>query len=291
MENTLGKERAFKRRNKNEIWRRFCKNKSSIIGMCILGIIVFCAVFADLIAPYDYAEQDLYNTLQPPNGEHWFGTDELGRDILTRIIYGARISLAVGIVAVFIACVIGGLLGAVSGYYGGMLDNVIMRFMDILYSIPSILLNISIIAALGSGVQNMMIAVGLTNIPRYCRLMRGSVLQIRDQEYIKASFASGATDWHLILKHIIPNALSPIIVQATLNVGSAIISCAALSFIGLGIQPPTPEWGAMLSNGRDLLRNHPHITIFPGLAIVTTVLSLNLMGDGLRDALDPKLKR
>ena len=207
------------------------------------------------------------------------------------MLYGARISLLVGVVSVAIACVLGSLLGASAGYFGGAYDAVVMRCMDVLLAIPSLLLNLSIVAALGKSVFNMMLAVGVSNIPRYCRIMRASVLQIKNTEYVDAARVSGASHMFIILRHIIPNCLAPIIVQATLSVGSAIIACAGLSFLGVGIPAPIPEWGAMLSNGKDFLRHNAYITIFPGLAIMLTVLSLNLMGDGLRDAFDPKLRR
>lgn len=285
------KKTDYKKRSQaKEIWRRFKKNKSSIAGMIIISILIFCAIFAKQIAPFDPVKQDYAHVLEHPSSNHIFGTDEFGRDIFSRIIYGARTSLSVGLISVSIAVFFGGSLGAIAGYFGGKLDTVIMRIMDIFLAIPSVLFNISIIAALGPGIVNMMIAVGISSIPRYARLMRGSVLQIKNQEFIEAAVASGALDFFIIMYHVIPNSLAPIIVQATLNVGSAIIACAGLSFIGVGISPPTPEWGAMLSNGRDLLRNHSYITAFPGLAIMITVLSLNLMGDGLRDAFDPKLK-
>ena len=280
-----------KRGQAKETWRRFRKNKTALLGMIIIGLLIVLALGADLIAPYAPDVQDLSNALQHPNQAHWFGTDEFGRDIYSRIIFGTRISLSVGLISVSIATIVGGLLGSLAGFYGGRFDNVIMRVMDVLLAIPSMLFNISIIAALGPGVVNMMIAVGISNVPRYCRVMRAAVLQVKGREFIEASKASGAKNAFIILRHVVPNCLAPMIVQATLNVGSAIIVCAGLSFIGIGIAPPTPEWGAMLSNGRDLLRNHSYITAFPGLAILITVLSLNLMGDGLRDAFDPKLKR
>lgn len=273
-----------------EVGRRLKKNKAAMFGLAIILILIFTAIFADFIAPYDYAEQSLQDALQTPSSSHWFGTDEFGRDIFTRVVYGSRISLLVGILAVGIAMIIGGGLGAIAGFYGGKLDNVIMRSMDVLLAIPSILLAISIVAALGSGLFNLMIAVGISNIPRYARIMRASILSVRDQEYIEASKSVGANDFTIIVKHIIPNCLAPVIVQATLGVASAILSCAGLSFIGLGINPPTPEWGSMLSRGRDYLRDYWHVTAFPGMAIMITIFALNLLGDGLRDAFDPKLK-
>lgn len=279
-----------KRSQLKEVWRRFCRNKQAMIGLAMLLLLIFAAVFANVIAPYDPVEQNLLIRLQGPSAAHWFGTDELGRDIFSRILYGARISLTVGLIAVSISCVAGCALGAIAGYYGGILDTVIMRISDIMMAIPSILLNISIVAALGTGLQNVMIAIGVSSVPAYCRIMRASLLSLKNQEFVDASRVAGSTDFYIIMHHIIPNSLAPLIVQATLKIGGAILSCASMSFIGLGIVPPTPEWGAMLSTGRDFLRDAPHLTAFPGLAIMFAVFSMNLIGDGLRDALDPKLK-
>lgn len=259
-------------------------------GLTIIAFLLITALFADLIAPYHYAHQNLKETFQYPSLKHPFGTDDFGRDIFSRIIYGARISLEVGFISVGISIIVGGFLGAIAGYYGGKLDQLIMRSMDILLSIPSILLAISIVAALGPGLTNLMIAVGISSIPRYARIVQASVLSIRDYEYVEAARAVGSSDLRIIFKHILPNCLAPIIVQGTLGVATAIIVAAALSFIGLGIQPPIPEWGAMLSGGRSFIRNYWFMTVFPGLAIMITVFGLNLLGDGLRDALDPRMK-
>ncbi len=284
-------EAVIKKRSQlKEIWRRFRRNKQAMVGMCMLLLMIFSAIFASVISPYDPLQQDIINRLQPPSAAHFFGTDELGRDIFSRILYGSRISLTVGLIAVSISSVVGCALGAIAGYYGGVLDNVIMRCTDVLMAIPSILLNISIVAALGTGLQNVMIAIGISSVPAYCRIMRASLLSLKDQEFVDASRAAGASDPYIILNHILPNSLAPLIVQATLKIGGAILSCASMSFIGLGIVPPTPEWGAMLSTGRDFLRDAPHLTAFPGMAIMFAVFAMNLMGDGLRDALDPKLK-
>ena len=284
-------EAVIKKRSQlKEIWRRFRRNKQAMVGMCMLLLMIFSAIFASVISPYDPLQQDIINRLQPPSAAHFFGTDELGRDIFSRILYGSRISLTVGLIAVSISSVVGCALGAIAGYYGGVLDNVIMRCTDVLMAIPSILLNISIVAALGTGLQNVMIAIGISSVPAYCRIMRASLLSLKDQEFVDASRAAGASDPYIILNHILPNSLAPLIVQATLKIGGAILSIASMSFIGLGIVPPTPEWGAMLSTGRDFLRDAPHLTAFPGMAIMFAVFAMNLMGDGLRDALDPKLK-
>lgn len=273
-----------------DVWRRLKKNKMAMFGLCVILVLIFAAIFADHIAPYWYDDQHLEDRFLSPNSQYLLGTDNLGRDIFSRIIYGSRISLQVGFVAVGISAIVGGAFGAIAGYYGGKLDNFIMRIMDVLLAIPGILLAISIVAALGPGLINVMIAVGIGSVPQYARIVRASILSIRDEEFVEAARAVGANDFRIIIKHIIPNSLAPIIVQATLGVASAILSAAGLSFIGLGIQPPIPEWGAMLSTGRDYLRDHWHIATFPGLAIMITIFGLNLLGDGLRDALDPRLK-
>lgn len=271
-------------------WRRLKRSKMAMCGLVIIGLLFITAIFAEFIAPYPYAQQNLKETFQYPSIRHLFGTDDFGRDIFSRIVYGARISLEVGFLSVGISIIIGGFLGAIAGYYGGKLDQLIMRSMDILLSIPSILLAISIVAALGPGLVNLMIAVGISSIPRYARIVHASVLTIRDYEFVEAARAVGSSDLRIIFKHILPNCLAPLIVQSTLGVATAIIVAAALSFIGLGIQPPVPEWGAMLSGGRSFIRNYWFMTVFPGMAIMITVFGLNLLGDGLRDALDPKLK-
>jgi len=273
-----------------DVWRRLRKNHLAMFGLFVVALLLFFALTADIIAPYKYYEQNLMNSFQSPSKEHLLGTDEFGRDILSRIIHGSRISLQVGLIAVGISVVCGGFFGAVAGYYGGRIDNLIMRVMDILLSIPSILLAIAIAAALGPGLYNMMVAVGISSTPQYARIIRGSVLTLRGQEFVEAAKAVGSSDARIILKHIIPNCLAPIIVQSTLGVANAILTAAGLSFIGLGIQPPTPEWGAMLSGGREYIRDYAYLTVFPGLAIMTTILALNFLGDGLRDVLDPKLK-
>jgi peptide/nickel transport system permease protein len=274
-----------------EIWQRLSQNKLAVLGLIIIVLLILVAIFADFIAPYAYDQQDLANAFQSPGNGHLFGTDEFGRDIFSRVVYGTRISLLIGFIAVAIAVVVGVILGAIAGFYGDKVDNIIMRLMDIILSIPQILLAIAIVAALGNGLFNLMIAVGISSIPQYARIIRASVLSIKDQEFIEAAKAAGSSNRRIIFKHIIPNCLAPIIVQATLGVALAILTAAGLSFIGLGISPPTPEWGSMLSSGRSYIRDYSYMTMFPGLAIVITIFALNVLGDGLRDALDPKLKK
>lgn len=270
---------------------RLRRNKLALFGLFIMLLLVVVAAFAPWIAPYHYSTQNLADAFEPPCAKYLLGTDDFGRDILSRLIYGARISLQVGIFAVALSMCIGGVLGAIAGYYGGKIDDLIMRFMDILLSIPQILLAVTIAAALGPGLLNLTIAVGVSNIPSFARVVRGAVLSIVGQEYIEAAHCMGASDAWIIARHILPNCSAPIIVQATLRVAGAILAAAALSFLGLGIQPPTPEWGGMLSAARGYVRDYAYMTISPGLAIMITILALNFLGDGLRDAMDPKMKR
>lgn len=289
MENKKAKKRSMAM----EVCQRLARNKMAMLGLAILVVLVLCAVFADVIADYEtkVVAQNIANRLKGPGAEHWFGTDEFGRDIFARIIHGSRVSLVVGLISVSVSLILGGILGAFAGFYGGRIDNVIMRVMDIFLAVPSILLAMTIVAALGSSLVNVMLAIGVSGIPTYARIVRAAVMSVKDQEFVEASRAIGATNVTTIFREIIPNCLAPIIVQATLSVAGAILSTASLSFIGLGVQPPDPEWGAMLSGGRNFLRDAVHLTLFPGLAIVITILALNLLGDGLRDALDPRLKQ
>ena len=274
------------------VWRRLKKNKMAVLGLIILAIIIFFAVFADVFFDYEtlVIQQNASLQLQPPSAEHWLGTDEVGRDILARIVPGARISLPVAFATIAIATVVGGLLGAIAGYGSRRVDDIIMRIMDIFLAIPSILLSIALVSAMGTSVTNMMLAISISNIPPFARIVRSAVLTIKNEEYIEAARAIGASDKRIILKHILPNCMAPIIVQATLSIAGSILAIASLSFIGLGISPPTPEWGSMVSTDRQYFRAAWWVCAFPGLAIMLTILSLNLLGDGLRDALDPKLK-
>ena len=288
----MGETTTVKRNSQaKDTFRRFIKNKAAVVGLIIISLLLFGAIFAGVITPYDFDKQDLTVRFEMPSMAHLLGTDEFGRDLFTRILYGARISLFVGILSVSVGCLIGGTLGALAAYYGGRVDDFIMRFLDIWHSIPDLLLAISLASAMGPGIGNAIIAIGLTTIPSYAHVVRASVMTVKNTEYIEAARCLGASVPRIILRHIIPNALAPIIVQASLGVAGAIITTASLSFIGLGVQPPTPEWGSMLSKGRQYIRNYWHLVTFPGVFIMTTVISLNLLGDGLRDALDPRLKR
>ena len=288
----MGETTTVKRNSQaKDTFRRFIKNKAAVVGLIIISLLLFGAIFAGVITPYDFDKQDLTVRFEMPSMAHLLGTDEFGRDLFTRILYGARISLFVGILSVSVGCLIGGTLGALAAYYGGRVDDFIMRFLDIWHSIPDLLLAISLASAMGPGIGNAIIAIGLTTIPSYARVVRASVMTVKNTEYIEAARCLGASVPRIILRHIIPNALAPIIVQASLGVAGAIITTASLSFIGLGVHPPTPEWGSMLSKGRQYIRNYWHLVTFPGVFIMTTVISLNLLGDGLRDALDPRLKR
>lgn len=279
-----------KRSQFQETWKRLVKNRLAMIGLIILALLVLVAIFADVIAPYPYDKQDYAAVLQSPSLAHLMGTDEYGRDILSRVIYGSRISLYVGFISLMGGALIGCIVGSIAGFFGGMTDNVIMRICDVLHGIPRIVLAIAIAATIGPGITSALIAVAVSSIPNFARVVRAATMTVRDQEFVEASQSLGASDARIIVHHIFPNILAPIIVQATLGIGTSILLCASLSFLGLGVQPPTPEWGSMLSNARSFMRDYAYMVISPGIAIMLTVLALNLFGDGLRDALDPKLK-
>lgn len=276
----------------SQLWR----NKTAVVGLVIVITFVVAAVLAPSLSPHDPVDASLYDQLKPPvwaeggSSVHILGTDDLGRDILSRIIYGARVSLLVAVFSVGIAFVLGTLIGAISGYYRGTLDNVIMRMMDILLSFPYILLAIVVVAYLGPSLRNAMIAIGITYVPRFARIVRGSVLEEGEKDYVLAAKSIGARDWRIIFVNILPNCLGPLIVQTTLSFASAILDAAALSFLGLGAQPPTPEWGAMIASSRSLILRASWVMTFPGIAILLAVLGFNLLGDGLRDALDPRMR-
>jgi len=284
-------DQVTKRRSAfSEFWRRFRKNRLAVAGLIILLLFIVAALAADQIAPYSYSKQNLAERFMPPSKQHLLGTDSLGRDQLSRIIYGARVSLVIGFSSIAVSLFAGGVLGCLAGFYGGRADTVIMRFMDMMLAVPNVLMAIVIAAVLGKGVFNLILAIGISSIPSYARIVRATILSIRDQEYVEAARLSGCSDFRLIVRHILPNIMAPIIVQTTLSLGLAILRAAGLSFLGLGVQPPMPEWGSMLAASRGDMRNYPYLVIFPGCAIVLVVLALNMVGDGLRDALDPRMK-
>jgi peptide/nickel transport system permease protein len=268
---------------------KFRRNRLAVIGSVILGILVTFAFLADYIAPYSPFAATLADNLSPPSSQHIMGTDELGRDLLSRIIHGTRVSLQLGLISVTIALAFGITIGGPSGYYGGIVDQILMRLADVMLCFPTLVLAIMIVSVFGPGLMNAMIAVGISLTPLYARLVRSTFLYLRELDYVQSAKMIGAGDARIILRHMMPNSLAPLIVQTTLNVATAILSAASLGFLGLGAEPPTPEWGAMMSKGRIYLMTAPHITLFPGLAIMATVLSLNMIGDGLRDALDPRM--
>lgn len=288
-----------------EFWYRFRKNKLAVFGMGVILLYVSIALCADLFYSWDFIVGNQIPNAFAPVGtramvdvggkqvEHLYilGADNFGRDVLGRMLHGARVSMIIGFVTIVFAVIVGGTLGAVAGFYGGMLETVIMRGADILLAIPNMLFALAIVAAMGPSFQNLLLAIGITSIPIYVRLVRASVLTVKDQEFVEAARALGARDGRIILRHVLPNCMAPVIVQATLGIAQSILSATFLSFLGLGIQPPAPEWGNMLSEARPYIISAPHTLIFPGLAIMTVILAYNLIGDGLRDALDPKLRK
>lgn len=285
--------KQYKKSNQiKEVFYLLGKNKAAMFGLIFLIILIFVSLGADFL--YDYntkvVEQNIPERLKWPSFQHLFGTDEYGRDLLARVVHGSRMSLFVSFLSVAISLILGGALGAVSGYYGGKIDNIIMRVTDIFLAVPMTLLAIVIVAALGPSTINLIIALSISSVPTFARIVRGSVLTVRDVEYVEAARAIGAKDSIIIFDHILPNCMGPIIVQTTLRVAATIANTAALSFLGLGVQAPAPEWGALLSAGRNYIRDNSYLTFIPGLAIMLTILALNLLGDGLRDALDPRLK-
>lgn len=269
--------------------RRVLRNRKAVVGIICLAIIILSALFAPVISPHDPYEQNLRNRLQGSSQEHWLGTDHLGRDLFARIVYGGRVSLQVGFVSVGIAVLLGGTMGLLGGYYGGWLETFVMRVVDVMLALPGFLLALAIVATLGASMTNVMIAVGISYAPALARVTRSAVISVREYDYVAAARAAGATDLRIMIRHILPNSVGPIIVQSTLAMAGAILSAAALSFLGLGAQPPTAEWGSMLSNARPFIRVAHHAVTYPGIAIMVTVLSLNMLGDGLRDAFDPRM--
>ena len=287
------KETVKSRSLLQQTWHRLLKNKGAVIGMIFLIALVAVSFAAGYIYDYDndIIAINVNNALQKPSMQHWFGTDNLGRDIFARILYGARYSLMIGVGAVSIGLVFGITLGAVAGFYGGMIDQIIMRIVDVFYSIPNIMIAVVIVSLLGTSTVNLLIALCFTCATSFTRIARAAVMTIRDQQYVEAAYELGLPTWKIIIKHILPNCLSPIIVQVTLLIGTTIIAASSLSFLGIGVPSPAPEWGAMLSEGRKYVRVAGYMCVTPGIAIMLTVLALNLLGDGLRDALDPKMKK
>ena len=261
-----------------------------MLGLILLAFVILIAIFADLIVPYSEAVTQSSMRLQGPSADHWFGTDNLGRDVFARVVHGSRYSLWIGVSTSVLSLIIGGLLGAAAGYYGKTIDNVIMRLTDVVMTVPPILLSLAVVAALGANLRNLLIAITISCVPSMVRMVRSVVLTVVDQDYIEAAKSYGSSDIRVILKYVIPNALGPIIVTTTMNVAAMILSAAGLSFLGMGVQPPSPEWGALLSDARQFMFSAPYLLYFPGVFIVIAALSFNLAGDGLRDALDPKLK-
>jgi len=274
-----------------ELWRRLRRNRAAMIGVGIVGGFVLLALLAPLLVPYNPLQGELKDRLLPPSPAHWMGTDELGRDLFSRILYGARISLQIQIVSVLLALLVGVFLGTIGGYRGGQIDNLIMRCMDVLLAFPSIFLALAIIAALGAGLFNLMLAAGISSIPAFARIIRASILSLKEREFVEAARALGGRGSRIMFRHLLPNCLAPLIVQSSLRMATVLLTASGLSFLGLGVQPPTPEWGAMLSNARSYLIVAPHVATIPGLAIMLVVVGFNLFGDGLRDTLDPRLRQ
>lgn len=279
---------AEARPSRRSTWRRFKKNRGATVGLCLIGLLIFVALFAPVLAPHSPDALDLQTVCSPPSRDHWLGTDELGRDVLSRLIHGSRIVVVVAISATAVATAVGVVLGLVAGYYGGWVDTIIMRALDVLLAFPGFLLAIALVAFLGANTLNIVVVVGLTRIPRYARLIRGTVLSVREIEYVQASKAVGSPEIRTMLLHVLPNCIGPTLVYASLTFGDSILTISGLSFLGIGVQPPTADWGSMLSRGREYLMVAPWLAVCPGAAIFVTVMAINLTGDGLRDALDPR---
>ncbi|NLX75731.1 MAG: ABC transporter permease [Synergistaceae bacterium] len=290
--NTEPNKQYGKKENKLlDIWKRLIRNPGAVVGLIIIIVLALFAIFANVItSEHLVTEQNVAIRLQPPSKEHWFGTDNYGRDLFARIVFGARISLTIGLFTASFSLLIGGVLGAVAAYYGGHIDNVIMRIMDMFTAIPGTLLALAIVAALGASMVNLLIAITIASIPGFVRLIRSTILTVVESDYVEAARACGTSDRRIILRHILPNAIGPIIVQTTSSVSGMILQASGLSYIGMGVQPPRPEWGAMISESREFMRQFPYLMIFPGVCIILAALSFNLLGDGLRDALDPRLR-
>ncbi len=284
-------QKTKKRSQLGAIWFRFRKNKRAVIALVFVILIALIAICAPLIVSWEEATaQNVLEQYLHPSKEHWFGTDAFGRDLFARIIWGARYSLVIGIGSIVFSAIVGAIIGAISAYYGGAVDNIIMRILDVFMAIPPMLMSIVVVTALGNGVINLVIAMGLATLPQFARIMRSFILSVKSEEYIEAARCCGTSDARIIFKHIIPNCLGPMIVQTTLGMATNVITIAGLSYLGLGVAAPKPEWGAMVAAAKSYMRLHPYLIIYPGCSILITALSLNLLGDGLRDALDPKLK-
>lgn len=280
----------FRRSRFGEIWYRLKKNKAAVVSLFIILFVILVAIFAPILAPYPYEQQDYSASFAPHSSEHLLGADKFGRDLLSRLIWGSRQSIQLGVIATAIASVIGITIGSIAGYYGGWTDILIMRALDIYQSIPMFLMCVTLAAVMGPSLRNAIIAIGIAMVPGPARLIRASILTVREQEYVEAAKTINVPSARIIMKHILPNAIAPLIVSITMSIGGNILSGAGLSFIGLGAQPPIPEWGAMISDARSIMREHGTLVLYPGICIMLTVLSFNLLGDGLRDALDPRLK-
>ena len=283
---------VFKKQSQlKEIWRRLKKDRLALFGLTVIAILILVAIFADLIIPYSAAiKMNLRSRLAMPSAAHWFGCDGYGRDMLARCVHGTRVSLLIGFSTSIASLIIGGFLGSIVGYVGGRLDNIVMRFMDLFSAIPTILLALTVVAALGSGITNICIAITVTRIPGFVRVVRSSVIGIADMEFIEAARAGGTATPRILFRHVLPNAMAPLIVQTTMNVSIIILLAASLSFLGLGVNPPQPEWGALISEAKEYLRTAPHLMAFPGMLLCLASFSMSVLGDGLRDALDPRLK-
>lgn len=283
--------RESRKKDIKDFFHRLSKNKGAMVGLVLLILLILIAVFANLIAPYDLVTaQSAADRLQTPSSAHWFGTDAYGRDVFARVIHGSRISLLIGVGSAAFCLIVGGFLGAATAYFGGKFDEILMRVMDMIMAIPATLLALSIVAALGTSMVNLVLAISISYTPRFVRLVRSAVLPQVGMDYVEAAKASGSGNLRIIFKEIIPNAIGPIIVETTQSLSNMILEASGLSYIGMGVQPPNPEWGAMLSEAREVMRTVPHLIIIPGIFIIVTALSFNLLGDGLRDAIDPRLK-